>query len=87
VHLRAQLQGADLRGADLRQANLNGANLRGADLRRADLCRADLTAAKLQNINSYGTELTDAIHDDNTQWPPGFDWAKHGVVWVSVCRP
>jgi uncharacterized protein YjbI with pentapeptide repeats len=76
-----------LRGADLRQANLNGANLRGADLRRADLCRADLTAAKLQNINSYGTELTDAIHDDNTQWPPGFDWAKHGVVWVSVCRP
>jgi Pentapeptide repeats (8 copies) len=78
---RAHLEGADLRGADLRGADLRYANLdsfmpsnpdfqRGADLRRANLCGAQLADAR-----NLGIALTeDAVADDRTVWPDGFDW-------------
>lgn len=83
---RAHLEGADLRAADLRAANLAQANLdsfmpsnpdfqRGADLRKANLCAAQLKDAR--NLRIALTE--EAVADNRTTWPEGFDWRASGV--------
>lgn len=76
----AHLGSADLSGADLSRANLFGtdlgwAELRGANLRGADLRRADLRGARLS-----GADLTEAVYDDETLWPEGFDPALAGAI-------
>jgi uncharacterized protein YjbI with pentapeptide repeats len=64
--LRVNLLGADLRWANLKRAGLEGANLSGADL----------VGAKLR-----WTNLTGAIYDRKTVWPPGFDPKAAGVIF------
>jgi uncharacterized protein YjbI with pentapeptide repeats len=59
------LQGADLRNRDFRGADLRGADLRGADLRHAKL---------------GGATLTQAVADEQTQWPAGFDPHQHKIT-------
>lgn len=79
----ADLSDADLRGAMLYRticrgtkfcgANLGRDNLRGrTNLRGADLSTADLTRAV----------LLDAIFDEMTKFPKGFDPEKAGMVHV-----
>lgn len=85
------LCGTDLRNADFSRANLSGAdlsqvnlsdetNLAFADLSRADLCGANLKGANLQGANLAGTLLRDAIYDEKTQFPRGFDPATSGAI-------
>ncbi len=71
----ADLFGAGLEGADLSGADLNEANLKRAGLEGANLSGADLVGAKLR-----WTNLTGAICDRNTVWPPGFDPTAAGVI-------
>lgn len=66
---RANLSGANLWGADLRFADLRGANLSGANLRRANLGGAKLT----------GANLWDAVYDEHTVWPEGFNVDLEGA--------
>jgi pentapeptide repeat protein len=86
---RAHLEGADLRGADLRDADLGYANLdsfmpsnpdfqRGADLRGANLCGAQLADAR----NLWMALTEDAVADDRTTWPDGFNWEAAGIMRV-----
>ena len=70
----AYLSGAYLSGADLSGANLTEADLIGADLYKADLIRADLTGTDLS-----GADLREAIYDDKTMFPEGFDPVESGM--------
>lgn len=88
---RANLQGADLSGADL-----SGANLQGADLRRArfrpmavltgsegwKIQHANLRGAELDGADFGGAELKEALYDDGTDWPRGFDYRAAGARHV-----
>jgi hypothetical protein len=69
---KAILKGADLTHADLTRAVLQGAILRGAKLQGANMTAADLT----------GVDLKDALYDNHTHWPSGFDPQQHGALEV-----
>jgi hypothetical protein len=43
----------------------------GEQLRVAEL--ADLSETNLFAVNLTGADLTDAIYDDSTAWPAGYD--------------
>jgi uncharacterized protein YjbI with pentapeptide repeats len=77
----ADLSGADLSGTNLFGADLSWAELQGADLRGADLRRADLTGAGLQ-----GADLTEAVYDEYTRWPEGYDPRLSGAVGIDRKR-
>ena len=77
----ADLSGADLSGANLFGADLSWAELQGAALNGADLRRADLTGSGLQ-----GAHLTEALYDDYTRWPEGYDPVPSGAVCVDRKR-
>ena len=64
---RANLQSAYLTGAQMINADLSGANLRGAYLLATNFSGADLD----------GIDISDAIWDQATTWPAGFDPWKH----------
>ncbi len=72
------LSGADMRNADLRgtyfasETNWSGANLQNADLRDAHI--EDDTIAK--------ANLTGALYNGKTAFPPGFDPAAAGAILV-----
>jgi uncharacterized protein YjbI with pentapeptide repeats len=91
----ANLEGAALKGANLKDAGLTGANLKdtglhGAVLRGADLTGANLEGAgmeganlegaNLQGANLRGAVLLNALYDDATTWPGGFDVVAQGAV-------
>ena len=81
----AQLIGANLRNADLRDANLRDArlweaDLKGADLRGADLRNAGLEGADLTGTDLRGADVQDALYDEYTVWPAGFDPDAAGAV-------
>jgi len=65
----AILRDANLSAADIRNANLTDANLNGADLRNADLTDANLKRTDPRGVKN----LMEAIWDEHTQWPDGFD--------------
>ena len=71
----ADLSGADLSGANLFGADLSWTELQGADLQGADLRRADLTGTSLQGVN-----LVEALYDEYTRWPGGYDPVPSGAV-------
>lgn len=73
---KANLQEAYLQRARLMGANLRDANLAEADLRNANLCRADLRGANLT-----GVKLANAVFDQDTRFPDGFDPLSHGAVF------
>jgi uncharacterized protein YjbI with pentapeptide repeats len=83
----ARLSGAVLLGVKLARASLKGTDLTKADLRNSVLRGADLHGAKLQGANLMGADLTqadltNALYDDTTRWPTGFDPQKHGGLLV-----
>ncbi len=91
----ANLEGAALKGANMKHAGLTGANLKDAGLHGAVLTGADLTGANLegagleganleganlQGANLRGAVLLNALYDEATIWPSGFDVAAQGAV-------
>lgn len=91
----ANLEGAALKGANLKDAGLTGANLKdaglhgavmrgadltGANLEGAGLEGANLEGANLQGANLRGSVLLNALYDDATTWPGGFDVVAQGAV-------
>jgi uncharacterized protein YjbI with pentapeptide repeats/membrane protein implicated in regulation of membrane protease activity len=91
----ANLEGAALKGANLKDAGLTGANLKDAGLHGAVMTGADLTGANLegagleganleganlQGANLRGAVLLNALYDEATSWPGGFDVAAQGAV-------
>ncbi len=80
VLTNARLHQARLRNADLTRALLLGADLSGADLRGAVLVTASLQGADLRGADLAGADLTNALYDDTTRWPEGFDPAKGGAT-------
>jgi uncharacterized protein YjbI with pentapeptide repeats/type II secretory pathway pseudopilin PulG len=91
----ANLEGAALKGANLKDAGLTGANLKdtglhgavltgadltGANLEGAGLDGANLEGANLQGANLRGAVLLNALYDDSTSWPSGFDVVAQGAV-------
>ena len=78
--------GADLRRADLSAVNLAGAdlsavNLEGVDLNGAWLEGTDLPGADLSRANLWGANLEEAVADEGTIWPEGFDPKAAGVIF------
>ncbi|MGI5414039.1 pentapeptide repeat-containing protein [Streptomyces chartreusis] len=76
----AQLPGADLTDANLQTADLGGANLEGAELVGANLQGAHLQGASLLGADLDGARLHQAVADQETRWPAGFDPQQAGVV-------
>ena len=77
----ADFYGANLSGASLKQANLSGnTNLAFTDLSRSDLTAADLRGANLQGANLEGTVLVNAVYDERTVFPRGFDPDAAGAM-------
>lgn len=76
----ADLGEADLGGVSLHAALLSGARLDLANLSDADLSGAELSGANLSGATLSGADLTDALYDDNTIWPEGFDPGAAGAV-------
>jgi uncharacterized protein YjbI with pentapeptide repeats len=60
--------GADLSEANLKLSDFPGANLRGAHLKGAYFLQTNLQEAALSEAAFY-----DAISDDRTIWPAGFN--------------
>ena len=75
----ADLRGAHLRGVDLHGDMLAGAKLRVADLSGANLSEATLSWADLSWANLEGANLREAIYDNATKWPDGFDPVAAGA--------
>jgi uncharacterized protein YjbI with pentapeptide repeats len=89
---RAHLHQADLRNAVLWQARLREADLTGGDfsgallhaarLDQADIRGADFTAADISN-----TTFRDAVADETTTWPAGFDTQEAGLRTADGAPP
>jgi len=64
----AEFDSADFTKANLSEANLSRANFRFANLTQADIRGTNLSEAKLVNA-----DLNEALYDEQTQFPKGFD--------------
>ncbi len=70
----------------MREGLFTGANLLGVFLEDADLRGADLRGADLGG----GGYLWEAVHDDQTGWPDGFDVGRatgEAVLFPDKSRP
>ncbi|HEY9825845.1 MAG TPA: IMS domain-containing protein [Stenomitos sp.] len=87
------LDGSDFRGTDFYGANLSGASLRNtnfsgktnlafANLSRADLKESDLRGTNLEGANLEGAILIDALYDETTRFPKGFNSSITGAVLI-----
>ena len=76
------LRSTDLHAADLRNADLIGVDLSDAILLKTNLCGADLRGADLSGALLDGARLYDALYDEATRWPEGFDPEAAGAVLV-----
>jgi hypothetical protein len=63
-------------------ANLSGANLWGANLEFANLTKENLESTDLTGVSLFRATLTQAVFDDNTRWPEGFDYRSKGVISI-----
>lgn len=82
VFWTARLFGADLRAADLTGADFTGTRLNDARFDLADLRSADFTTADVR-----GSTFADAVADDTTIWPVGFDPQQAGVLPADKAPP
>lgn len=79
----ADLQGANLTKAKFVQTNLARANFRSTVLIETDLSKAVLLGANLEETDLSTAILTDALYDQHTKWPKGFDPEKAGAIFKS----
>ncbi len=68
------------RYASLWEADLQAAVLTGADLYSANLLRANLKGANLSETDLAAANLTEAVADEGTKWPDGFEPEMAGVI-------
>jgi FixJ family two-component response regulator len=61
---------------------MTGANLQGAQFRGAHPEGAILTDVRLEGADFRGAHLEEALADEGTRWPVGFDWHAAGVIVV-----
>ena len=80
--LEANLTDAILANANLNRTLLIGAKLWGADFSKANLRAAHLFCADLTGAILWAADLTDALYDENTIWPDGFDYEEAGAIFV-----
>jgi uncharacterized protein YjbI with pentapeptide repeats len=66
-------EGEEAKTPDLRWANLSGINLERANLRGANLLGAYLEDANLSAVNLEKANLLNALYNDKTVWPAGFN--------------
>ncbi len=88
----ASLRFTNFSASNLEEVNFKGADLTGAILYNALLDRADLTGANLEGADLRWTRLTDvkldqailknALYDNTTEWPEGFDPEKAGAFLI-----
>lgn len=78
----SNLTGANLTGADATGAVFWDALLDNADLSGSTLTGADLRKASMQQTKLEGASLKNALYDENTSWPQGFDPVKAGAFLV-----
>lgn len=71
--------GLDLSGVDFTDAKLLGAHLAHANLTGAILRGADIRKASLKYANLENADLSDAVYDQATEWPDGFDPVAAGA--------
>jgi hypothetical protein len=69
----SHLEWSYLREAKLAGAILRGTNFNGADLTHADLREANIKGAVFREARLDGLKLANAIFDDSTVWPSGFN--------------
>jgi uncharacterized protein YjbI with pentapeptide repeats len=81
---RAHLGQVKLCKAKLDKANLSNAKLGAADLTGASLRGANLVKAYFGSAALDGVDLTDAMYDQTTSWPSGFDPTAHRSDSVSA---
>ena len=74
VFWEARMDEADLRATDLSNADFTGAFLAGAKFDEADLRGADFSSARIDRAT-----FTQAVADDSTIWPTGFDANNQGI--------
>lgn len=74
----AKLSTADLSNTNLREARFTEADLKGANLFRADLRGAYFVGAQLQGVN-----LNQALCNETTYFPKGFDPAAVGAYVIT----
>lgn len=82
----ANLNKARLIEADLRSANLRNANLMGADLTKANLRRyMDISNQFVDFLgaNLKGVKLQQALYDENTRFPVGFNPSEAGAYLIA----
>ncbi|OKH36872.1 hypothetical protein NIES2119_15750 [[Phormidium ambiguum] IAM M-71] len=93
---KAKLISANLNNANLSKAILIEADLRSAKLRNANLMGADLTKANLRGTSQYnnqvvdfyganlkGVKLQQALYDENTRFPVGFNPSEAGAYLIA----
>jgi uncharacterized protein YjbI with pentapeptide repeats len=73
---------ANLIGTNLSEENLKGANLSKANLSYSDLSGANLSGADLSGADLWRADLREALYNDNTRWPNGFDPITAGAKKV-----
>jgi hypothetical protein len=92
---RANLQGTNLNGANFYEVKFRGANLRDtkgwSNITKCDFSGADLRGANLRGawggrtmpnstwVMSPDVRFRDALYDNNTRWPDGFDVEASGA--------
>ncbi len=80
-------QRLDLRGASLSGFSLSGMDLSNADMTGADLEFSDLYGTDLSNADLTDAGLRNARFDDETRWPPYFDFRMCGAIGPgAICR-
>lgn len=90
---RANFDHSNLSDANLSQAILDGASFQGANLRRADFSLAYLPNLDLRQTQLQATKfgqvaisdlqqanLTGAVYNADTSWPPSFESEVLGAV-------
>lgn len=78
----SNLMGANFKKADLTGAVLYNALLDNADFTSSKLYGADLRWARLTGAKLDDADLTNAIYDNTTIWPQGFDPQKAGAFLI-----
>ncbi|MGF1513652.1 MAG: pentapeptide repeat-containing protein [Elainellaceae cyanobacterium] len=78
----ANLKQAELQQASLQQANCAYASFRSADLKDANLHQASLIGTDLTDADLTGANLSQALYDDTTRFPSGFDAEQSGLYWI-----
>jgi len=84
---RALVPNADLKGINLANRVLDNINLNGANLSEANLQGASLKGANLSDIQYESANFNNAVYDQKTQFPTGFDPQAHGMRFEPIVGP